>query len=67
MTFLDEKGFESKAIRTDYKFNDLNEAVELCRTFFGPKKAKKVTANNWVVLPESTGIWWRTKTEEKKT
>lgn len=82
MTYLDEKGFESKAIRTDYKFNDLDEAVELCRVFFGyfwifpffpwfmnglnsvltrPKKAKKVTANNWVLLPESTGVWWRTK------
>ena len=44
-------------VRTDYKFESLEEAEELVKFFYGPKKAKKVIENNWIILPECTGIW----------
>lgn len=56
--WLDEAGFQNKWIRTDYKFESLEEAEELSRFFFGDGLGDKVKANNWVVLPECTGVWW---------
>lgn len=56
--WLDEFGFQSKWIRTDYKFTSLEEAEELSRFFFGEELGDKVRKNNWVVLPECTGVWW---------
>lgn len=57
--WLDANGFESKWIRTDYKFESLDEAIELSRFFFGDELGKKVERNHWVILPECTGVWWR--------
>lgn len=56
--WLDEVGFQSKWIRTDYKFVSLEEAEELARFFFGEELGNKVRANKWVILPECTGVWW---------
>ena len=56
--WLDEAGFQNKWIRTDYKFESLEEAEELSRFFFGDELGEKVTQNNWVILPECTGVWW---------
>ena len=56
--WLDEVGFQNKWIRTDYKFESIEEAEELSRFFFGDALGDKVRQNNWVVLPECTGIWW---------
>ena len=56
--WLDEAGFQSKWIRTDYKFVSLEEAEELSRFFFGDELGEKVLKNNWIVLPECTGVWW---------
>jgi ubiquinone/menaquinone biosynthesis C-methylase UbiE len=56
--WLDEVGFQNKWIRTDYKFESIEEAEELSRFFFGDTLGDKVRQNNWVVLPECTGIWW---------
>ncbi|MEP0804631.1 MAG: methyltransferase domain-containing protein [Chloroflexota bacterium] len=56
--WLNEAGFQSKWIRTDYKFASLEEAEELTRFFFGDELGEKVRANDWVVLPECTGVWW---------
>jgi ubiquinone/menaquinone biosynthesis C-methylase UbiE len=55
---LKEQGFSSTWIRTDYQFRSLAEAEELSRFFFGDELAQKVVQNNWVVLPECTGLWW---------
>lgn len=52
-------GFTRQAIRTDYKFVSLAEALELSRFFFGDELAQQVQAKNWIILPECTGIWWR--------
>jgi ubiquinone/menaquinone biosynthesis C-methylase UbiE len=57
--WLDANGFENKWIRTDYKFDSLEEAIELSRFFFGDELGDKVEQNHWVILPECTGVWWR--------
>ncbi len=58
LAYLEEHGFSSTWIRTDYQFESLAEAEELSRFFFGDELAQKVVKNNWVILPECTGIWW---------
>src|SRR5215211_3318874 len=40
--WLEANGFESKWIRTDYKFDSVEEAVELSRFFFGDELGDKV-------------------------
>ena len=57
--WLDEAGFQKKWIRTDYRFESLEEAEYLSRFFFGDVLGDKVEQNNWVVLPECTGVWWK--------
>ena len=57
--WLDKNGFQNKWIRTDYKFESVDEAEELSRFFFGGELGKKVRQNNWVILPECTGVWWK--------
>jgi ubiquinone/menaquinone biosynthesis C-methylase UbiE len=57
--WLESNGFAGKWIRTDYKFESLEEAIELARFFFGEELGDKVERNQWVVLPECTGVWWR--------
>ena len=57
--WLDLNGFANKWIRTDYKFDSLEEAMELSRFFFGDELGDKVARNRWVILPECTGVWWR--------
>ena len=56
--WLDEAGFQNKWIRTDYKFASIEEAEELSRFFFGEELGDNVEANQWVILPECTGVWW---------
>ncbi|PIV27280.1 MAG: class I SAM-dependent methyltransferase [Anaerolineae bacterium CG03_land_8_20_14_0_80_58_20] len=58
--WLDENGFENTSIRTDYKFESLAEAERLARFFFGDEIGDNVLKNNWVILPECTGVWWKT-------
>ncbi|MCI0550674.1 MAG: class I SAM-dependent methyltransferase [Anaerolineae bacterium] len=57
--WLEEVGFQSKWIRTDYKFESIEEAEELSRFFFGNELGDKVRKNNWIILPECTGVWWK--------
>jgi ubiquinone/menaquinone biosynthesis C-methylase UbiE len=58
--WLEEAGFQEKWIRTDYQFESLREAEYLSRFFFGNELADKVRQNRWVILPECTGVWWKT-------
>lgn len=53
-----ELGFQHRSIRTDYRFESLAEAESLTRFFFGDGMAETVLQNNWIILPECTGIWW---------
>ena len=57
--WLDENEFQNKWIRTDYQFESLEEAEELSRFFFGDELGDKLLKNNWIVLPECTGVWWK--------
>ena len=57
--WLSETGFERGWIRTDYRFESLEEAVELSTFFFGEEMGQKIREKNWQILPECTGIWWR--------
>ncbi|MCI0709119.1 MAG: class I SAM-dependent methyltransferase [Chloroflexi bacterium] len=58
-TFEVELGFTRHVIRTDYQFESLEEAVELAGFFFGNDMAERVRDNNWIILPECTGLWVR--------
>jgi len=53
-------GFQHRWIRTDYQFEDLEEAEKLTRFFFGDALADQVVRDNRVILPECTGLWWQT-------
>lgn len=57
--WLDEAGFQKSWIRTDYEFESLEEAEYLSRFFFGDELGDKVRKNEWVILPECTGVWRR--------
>ena len=57
--WLTETGFERGWMRTDYRFESLEEAVELSTFFFGEEMGGKVREKNWAILPECTGIWWK--------
>ncbi len=54
-----DHGFAATTIRTDYRFESLAEAERLARFFFGDELAETVVRNNWVILPECTGVWWK--------
>lgn len=56
--WLDEAGFQSRWIRTDYQFESLDEAADLAGFFFGEEMANQVRASGSAVLPECTGVWW---------
>ncbi len=58
--FLEEDlGFRSTWVRTDFKFDSLEQATSTISFFFGGEWAEKVRDNNWIILPECTGIWWK--------
>lgn len=57
--WLGDNGFQNKWIRTDYQFISIEEAKELSRFFFGDELGDKVGQSDWTVLPECTGVWWR--------
>jgi ubiquinone/menaquinone biosynthesis C-methylase UbiE len=65
--WLTETGFERGWTRTDYRFESLEEAVELSTFFFGEqmgqqvreKRRPELVEGDWVILPECTGIWWK--------
>jgi ubiquinone/menaquinone biosynthesis C-methylase UbiE len=50
--------FKNKWIRTDFKFNDMDEARELISFFFGKTTSEKIVSNGDNIVPECTGIWW---------
>lgn len=56
--------FRRIQIQTDYLFPSLEEAIKYTKFFFGEDLAKKVRQNQWVRLPEWTGIWIKFKNRE---
>ena len=57
--WLDEAGFQSKWIRTDYQFESVDEAADLAGFFFGAEMADRVRERGSAILPECTGVWWK--------
>ena len=57
--WLDDNGFQNKWIRTDYRFESLDEAVDLAGFFFDAEMADRVRERRSVILPECTGVWWK--------
>ena len=51
--------FNHRWVRTDYRFQSLDEAVILTRFFFGDELAEEVHSRGALELPECTGLWWR--------
>ncbi|MBI5351751.1 MAG: class I SAM-dependent methyltransferase [Chloroflexi bacterium] len=56
--WLDEVGFQNNWIRTDYRFDSVQQSLEIAGFFFGTDMAKKIRQNSWTILPECTGVWW---------
>jgi SAM-dependent methyltransferase len=56
--YLEERGFQSRWFRTDYRFDTLEEAAELSGFFFGEELADQVKEDGLLILPECTGLWW---------
>lgn len=54
-----EWGFERYAIRTDYQFGSVEEAVRHTEFFFGPGLGAQIRERGWARLPEWTGVWHR--------
>jgi ubiquinone/menaquinone biosynthesis C-methylase UbiE len=52
-------GFQATWVRTDFKFASLDQAATITSFFFGAEWADRVRENNWIILPECTGIWWK--------
>lgn len=48
-------------LRTDYRFDSLEAALESIGFFFGAELAERVRARRWQVVPEWTGLWWKKK------
>lgn len=58
-SLTNEYGFNHKAIRTDYKFDSVEEAEKIMNQFFGEELSNQVKASQSPIVPECTGIWWR--------
>jgi ubiquinone/menaquinone biosynthesis C-methylase UbiE len=56
--YLRNDGFKCIEIRTDYKFESMEEAERVTRSFFGNELADRVVKENLTILPECTGVWW---------
>ena len=54
---LEKLDMKPKVLVTREVFDETLEY--LARFFFGDELGDKVRQNNWVILPECTGIWWR--------
>lgn len=61
--FLQQQGFSSTWIRTDYRFRDPQEAYDCTRFFFGEDLAEPFKSSQQVILPECTGLWWKKEAE----
>jgi hypothetical protein len=54
-------GFEHRVLRTDYAFASVDEAAETLGFFFGERLVTRVREHGWTVVPECTGLYWRTR------
>jgi ubiquinone/menaquinone biosynthesis C-methylase UbiE len=57
-SWLDDKGFKNKWIRTDYQFESPEKAGEIAGFFFGDEMNARILRDRITILPECTGVWW---------
>ena len=50
-------GLERRAIRTDYRFPDVETAAAITGFFFGDAFGARVRREGWSRVPECTGLW----------
>lgn len=55
----DKYGFSHTYIRTDFCYPSVADAVELSRFFFGNELPDNVADANSPIVPECTGVWWK--------
>jgi len=60
LAYLDYLGFDLSWIRTDYCFQNLEEAKALTSFFWGDVGFPFWETEEGVILPECTGLWWKT-------
>jgi len=58
--WLDEAGFKNKWIRTDFQFESVEEAAGALSFFFGEDMANQIREKGSAIVPECTGVWWKT-------
>lgn len=58
---VDGMGYQHRWIRTDYRFDSPQQGADLTRFFFGDDLAARILADQLTVLPECTGVWWKSK------
>ncbi len=54
-------GFSHRALRTDYAFETVEEAAHTLGFFFGERLVTRVREHGWTVVPECTGLYWRSR------
>jgi hypothetical protein len=60
--FLEQTwGMQREPVRTDYRFDSIDAALDSVGFFFGPELQSRVREEKWQVVPEWTGVWWRKK------
>ena len=57
-------GFKKTILKTDYKFQNYEEAYRVFSFFFGPAMAENIKANKLAIIPEYTGVWIRGKQQK---
>jgi SAM-dependent methyltransferase len=57
--WLDAQSFARRWIRTDYRFGSKAEAQELAGFFFGTDMLASIVEGPPAILPECTGVWWK--------
>jgi ubiquinone/menaquinone biosynthesis C-methylase UbiE len=50
-------GFQNEIVRTDYRFDSVEQAARICGFFFGEQFSDYVKSNELKIVPEFTGIW----------
>jgi SAM-dependent methyltransferase len=56
--YLEESwGLQRETLRTDYRFESLDAALQSIGFFFGPELERRVRERHWLIVPEWTGLW----------
>jgi SAM-dependent methyltransferase len=53
-------GMRREELRTDYRFESPAAAVDALEFFFGPELSDRVRASGSGIVPEWSGLWWKT-------